>query len=166
MKKLLFTIMILFITLSLQSLSDPYGCGVTIPIEVCRNPGGPQNNTGSNTNNNSYSPTYYGAIAINEETGDWAISHNYTDKKAAKKSVKERCRGNCKVIQLSPSECGIFVYSKTDGVSAYEAAGYWWTGKATQQDLLSKAKDRALTKCKNKNGKSCKVEVSVCSDMK
>ena len=83
MKKLLFTIMILFITLSLQSLSDPYGCGVTIPIEVCRNPSGTQNNTGSNTNNNSYSPTYYGAIAINEKTGNWATAYNYTDKKSA-----------------------------------------------------------------------------------
>ena len=166
MKKLLFTIMILFITLSLQSLSDPYGCGVTIPIEVCRNPSGTQNNTGSNTNNNSYSPTYYGAIAINEKTGNWATAYNYTDKKSANKSVEERCQGNCKVIQMSPSECGAFAYSKVDEISDYEATGFWWTGQATQQELLKKAEDRALTKCKNKNGKSCKIETSICSYMK
>ena len=129
-------------------------------------PSGTQNNTGSNTNNNSYSPTYYGAIAINEKTGNWATAYNYTDKKSAKKSVEERCQGNCKVIQMSPSECGAFAYSKVDEISAYEATGFWWTGQATQQELLKKAEDRALTKCKNKNGKSCKIETSICSYMK
>ena len=165
MKKLLFFTMLLFITLSFQTLSDAYGCGVTIPIEVCRNPGGVQNNNGNDSSNNTYSPTYYGAIAINEKTGDWATAYNYTDKKSAKKSVKDRCQGDCKVIQMSPSECGAFAYSKIDEVSAYEATGFWWTGQATQQELLKKAEDRALTKCKNKNGKSCKIEVSVCSSM-
>ena len=163
MKKLLLFIMILLGVLSTQSLADSFGCGVTIPIEVCKNPGGTQN---SGQSNNTYSNKYYGAIAINEDTGAWASAYNYTSKKEAQKSVLERCEGNCKIIQMSPSECGALAYSDSEGTFSYEAAGFWWTGEATQQEILKKAEERALKKCKSKDGKACEIKESFCSYMK
>ena len=165
MNKLLFWICLLFGLMSVTSMAtyDPnsgsynYGCGPGIPPDVCM--------AGSNPGSGSavyVEPTYYGAIAVNPDTGYWASSSAHTNKKTARESALSRCGKNCKLINVDAGRCVGVAYSANDkilesdsAVAAYASIGY--------NTRVERSNEKALKKCEKKGGSSCKILVNVCA---
>ena len=156
MKKLLFLILVLFGMMSTINFSDAM-CG----------PNG-QFDPGSNTcwpvqYENGYTqsaPKYYGAIAVDLETGKWATSYNYPDTSSAKNHVISNCGKNCKVMVVKSGRCGAVAYSKSTKTIEFDSAmgGFAGIGFNTREE---RAKDKALKKCSKKNS-DCIILTSVC----
>ena len=161
MKKLLLFILVLFGMLSIQSFAWNYGCGENIPPSVCGADGSGTSNTQQTSSND-----YYGALAINESTGQWGISYNYTSSSLAKNAALSQCGNNCKVVETLKhngpySECASFSYSKKDGSYGYDkAAARMGVGHETKK---SRAAEKATKKCEKNGGSSCKVQITFCA---
>ena len=157
MKKLLLFILVLFGSMSVMSLSDAM-CGANGEFDP-----------GSNTcrplqYGNGYTepdPKYYGAIAVDVETGKWASAYNYSTISAAKNYVTANCGKNWKVMEVNAGRCGAAAYSKSNKIVEFDTAmsGFAGSGYNTREE---RAKEKALKKCSKKGG-DCKIAVSVCN---
>ena len=140
MEKLLLFVVVLFGTLSMQSLSDAFGCGVTVPIEVCRNPGGNQNN-----NNPQKKLDSYGAIAVDTEPSNvskWKMVARTSKKSlndAIQKALKDCEFDSCRIYAQYKNGCGAVSVGKTKD-------GKYNIYSATGKTLLD-ADENAFVKC-------------------
>lgn len=155
MKKLFFITGILFFVLGFNAFAVNV-CGEGIPPDVC------YGNTGYTQAPVYIEPTYYGAIAVDVQTGEWASASAYTSKKAARESVIARCGEHCKVINVDSQRCVAAAYSDTDkvlesdsAIAAYAKIGY--------NTRVARSNEKAIKKCEKSGGKNCKVLVNVCA---
>ena len=138
MKKLLFFAILLFGILSVQSLADAFGCGVTVPLEVCQNPGG--------TQNSAPKITYYGGIAINPRTRSFYSSWNYRNGEDAEAAALKGCGGSNSCISTWASSAYMAIAISEDEKS-------WGYGSSNDH---GEAWDKAVAMCQ-KSKKICHV---------
>ena len=86
MKKLLLPIVVLFVLFSIQSLAN--SCNA----QVCTCPNGGWVTFGQycTTQTVEIEKKYYGAIAVEVETGKWSNAYNYPSNSSAKEKVYEK----------------------------------------------------------------------------
>ncbi len=155
MKKLLFITGVLFFVLGFNSFAVNV-CGDGIPPYVS------YGNTGNTQAPVYVAPTYYGAIAVDVQTGKWASASAHTSKNSARQSVIARCGEQCKVINVDAQRCVAVAYSDTDkviesdsAIAAYAKIGY--------NTRVERSNEKAIKKCEKNGGKNCKVLVNVCA---
>ena len=155
MKKLLLVIGVLFLLSGFNAFAVNV-CGEGIPPDVC------MGNTGGTQAPVYIEPTYYGAIAVDINTGKWSSAAAYTSKKAARESVISSCGEHCKVINVDSQRCVAVAYSDTDkilesdsAIAAYAKIGY--------NTRVKRSNEKAVKKCEKSGGKNCKVLVNVCA---
>lgn len=152
MKKLYFVIGILFFLSYFNASANV--CGKGIPPDVCM---------GNNQTSPVYiEPTYYGAIAVDINTGQWSSASAYTSKKAARQSVISRCGEHCKVINVDSQRCVAVVYSDTDKILESDSAMPAY-GRIGYNTRIKRSNEKAVKKCEKSGGKNCKVLVNVCA---
>ena len=101
-----------------------------------------------------YFYTYYGSIAINQNTGAAGIASNYESKKSANDAAVEQCGNGCVVaLEIGAGLCGALARSSTGPTFG------WASDKK-----LSNAKSNAIGNCTNNNGVSCSVVLDACND--
>ena len=158
MKKLLLFIVLLFGSMSAMSLAD--GCSAA----VCTCPGGGSVSTGQ------YCPTgpssggsknYYGALAINSETGMWASAYNHLNAKEAKESAMSRCGADCKLVTISGTACIGVAASKEDKTIEYAKADEM-LGFGVN-NIKKRAGDSAVKNCEKNKKKNCKIIANFCA---
>lgn len=153
MKKLSLFILVLSGILSMQSFAWNYGCGENIPPDVC--------GAGGNTSSINIASIYFGAIAVNPDTGYWASSSKYTNRKEAKASVLSRCGQNCKTFIVGDDRCVGVAYSSIDKILESDSAmTLMGIGNDTR---IERSNEKALKKCEKAGGKNCKIIVNVCA---
>ncbi len=91
----------------------------------------------------------FGAIAYDDETGDYGLTYNYSSRAAAERDAKDECGNrNCKVAVWFKNQCGAVAESKS--VWGY---GLGKTRKAAEND--------AMEMCSKK---SCEIVAWACTD--
>ena len=157
MKKLLLFIFTLLGILSVQSFAN--SCNA----QVCTCPNGSWVTFGQycTASTIEIEQKYYGAIAVDVETGKWATAYNYPNNSSAKKKVRSTCGDQCKVMDVHAGRCGAVAYSKSDKILEFDSAmsGFAGAGYDTREE---RAKEKALKKCEKK-GENCKIIASVCN---
>ena len=105
---------------------------------------------------------YYGAIAVEVETGKWSNAYNYPSNSSAREKVLASCGKNCKVMDVHAGRCGAVAYSKLDKTVEFDSAisGFAGAGYETRRE---RASEKALKKC-SKKSKDCIILTSVCND--
>ena len=151
MKKLLLFVIMLFGIFSVQSLADSSGCGVTIPIELCRDPSGNYGNSGSiETGDGGYPVgTMYGAVYLDPVTRNYGAVWNYNTGTKAADDASGICKSNrCTGNWFGSSYVAISV-SDDDKIVGY-ATGYKY----------SNVMKESLKKCKNEGGVNCSMAIT------
>lgn len=158
MKKLLLPIVVLFVLFSIQSLAN--SCNA----QVCTCPNGGWVTFGQycTTQTVEIEKKYYGAIAVEVETGKWSNAYNYPSNSSAREKVLASCGKNCKVMDVHAGRCGAVAYSKLDKTVEFDSAisGFAGAGYETRRE---RASEKALKKC-SKKSKDCIILTSVCND--
>jgi serine/threonine-protein kinase len=90
-----------------------------------------------------------GAIAYDDDTGDYGLTYNYPSRASAERDAKEDCGNrNCKIAVWFKNQCGAVAEAKT----------VWGYGLGTSR---KEAKKDALSMC----GKgSCEIVAWACTD--
>ena len=157
MKKLLLFVLILFGSFSTISLAN--SCNA----QVCTCPNGSWVTFGQycTASTIEIEEKYYGAIAVDVETGKWTSAYNYPSTSSARKEVRSTCGDQCKIMDVHAARCGAVAYSKSDKVLEFDSAmsGFAGAGYNTREE---RAREKALKKCEKK-GSNCKIIVSVCN---
>ncbi len=105
---------------------------------------------------------YYGAIAVNENTGQWFGASKQNSKKEARDFVISLCGKQCKIIDVLPDNCTGLAYSASDKIIGYDSAVK--NDEDNNNDTrVKRANEKALEKCQENGGKNCKIIVNVCA---
>ncbi len=92
---------------------------------------------------------YYGAIAINQQTGATGYSYDYSSRYAAERTALNHCKGNCRIAVYFRNTCASVAWSPSTKSYGWYYAGY-----------MSETKRGALNKC---GYRDCRVVCSVCT---
>jgi hypothetical protein len=92
----------------------------------------------------------FGAIAFDQDSGQWAYSYDWSSRQQAAADAMQRCKGHCKVIGEFWNSCG--------SLAANKHGTYGWDGNIDE----NAATRRALANC-NKLGSGCEIKVTVCN---
>lgn len=99
----------------------------------------------------TYATDYYGAIAINKETGRTGYSYDYTSRGGAENRALAECGKGCKIATWVRNGCAAVAYSPNT-----KTGGYSWAGTGRLGQVQSGAKQEC--------GKSdCVVKASFCT---
>ena len=164
MKKTLLLVAILFVSLSLQALADAFGCGTTIPIEVCKNPGGTQNS--QPVKNLPAKTDTYGALAFDINPSNiHSVSVGIGNRQkslndAIQESLSDCGHDSCRVFAQYKNSCGAISANSKFENSKSENYIYGATGKT-----LTEATTNAYNKCTKsaKSGEICAIMLKACS---
>ncbi|MBP9477262.1 MAG: DUF4189 domain-containing protein [Sebaldella sp.] len=157
MKKLFFVTSILFLLFGFNVFGNAGNvCGVGIPPDVCFG------KTGGNQAPVYVAPNYYGAIAVDIETGQWSSASAYPTRKSARETVISGCGEHCKVINVDVKRCVAIAYSETDKILESDSAIAVY-GKIGYNTRVVRSNEKAIKKCEKSGGKNCKVLVNVCA---
>ena len=92
---------------------------------------------------------YYGAIAINRDTGATGYSYDYSSQSSAERAALNYCGQNCEVAIWYKNTCAAVAYSYQNGTY-----GWAWGSDARSNER------KALANCE---GNDCQVVSSVCT---
>ena len=92
---------------------------------------------------------YYGAIAINKQTGATGYSYDYRSRYEAERAALNYCKGNCRIAVYFWNSCASVAWSPST-----KAYGWYYAGN------MSSTKRGALRQC---GYKDCRIVRSVCT---
>ena len=149
MRKLLFFVLLLLVSLSIQSFAWNYGCGENIPPSVCGADG-----SGNGGGSGGTVPTYYGGIAINPYTRKFHSAWYYQNGEEAESAALKGCGVNSCVSTWGSSSYISIAISEDEKNWGYGAS-----------DSQSEAWNKAIAMCQ-KSGKACYVALVGYPDQK
>ena len=99
--------------------------------------------------------TLWGALAIDSNQGSsWGWAINYPTAQQAEQRALAECGNNCHVVMRFSDQCGAFAADQEPGSTIY--------GWAKDNSSVA-AQNRALSECRRRGGKSCRVRVWGCT---
>ena len=99
--------------------------------------------------------TLWGALAIDSNQGSsWGWAINYPTAQQAEQRALAECGNNCHVVMRFSNQCGAFAADQEPGSTIYGWA---------KDNSSAAAQNRALSECRRRGGKSCRVRVWGCT---
>jgi hypothetical protein len=96
-----------------------------------------------------------GAIAISDRYGSrYGYAHDYPNRGAANRAALSQCGSGCKVVLNFDTGCGAYATDQAQGSTVWS----WGTASSGNE-----AKNRALSECYSRGGKSCKILAWSCN---